>query len=152
LGADFGITSQITTKCRVCVTISVGLTLGVSTPGLFGTAGGTLSYGVKGLDGLSYGFGPALKVGEGGAGSVNLEVTSSQAGFPKPAGGNLSFSGGIGIGTIAGVRLSVSCTGCAGILQFGSAAGPIASALALKCVHDKADELKKALNEQLSSP
>jgi len=136
LGADVSVSAVVTTKCRLCVTISETLRLG---PGmaLHAGAGGILSWAPnKSLEGCNFtaGLGVVWAEGVGLSGSVEGNINGVTV-----AGGK----GEVGAGGAAGIQLSLNCTGCASWL-YGPSAPLRAGYRALKFMSEaKASETFK---------
>jgi hypothetical protein len=106
LGSTASVTIMpITTKCRLCVSISFSLSIGPGI-GFFGGAGigGAINPG-NDLNGASINVAAEGFIAEGYSGAGNVSLGPGGA----AAGGGI---GGFGIGVGIGAGLSLNCTGC----------------------------------------
>jgi hypothetical protein len=128
LGGQCSVSATITTKCRLCVTISTTIRVG---PGLAIHAGvggaGTISRrgDLEGCN-ITVGLGAVYAEGTGFSGGVEGNIDG---------GGMFAGRGDVGAGFAAGVQASINCTGCAPI-WYGPAAQVVASYRALKFMRD----------------
>jgi RHS repeat-associated protein len=136
LSPEISITAVVTTECRTCVTVTAAVTIGVSTPGLYGTVGVVGSFGANGLHGPSIGVGGGGTVAVGPGIDASIEGTyGSESSFPIPDGIGVYLGVGAGAGGVAGVRVSFNCTGCA-TLWLGPLSPVVASYRAGVCAQE----------------